>query len=73
MTLHVISEREISMEAAQVLISHMSPSKAARFLASWQIGTGDYLVLREQLFQQETVASFFTQIKQFEDDNEKQQ
>lgn len=66
MTVHVPSEREITLEAAQVLIQHMSPSKAARFWASWQVGEGDYLAIREQLFQNETVSSLYKQIEKFQ-------
>ena len=65
MTVHVLSERQIALEAAQVLIQHMSPSKAARFWASWQVGEGDYLAIREQLFQKETVSSLYKQIEEF--------
>ena len=66
MTVHVPSEREITLEAAQVLIQHMSPSRAARFWASWQVGEGDYLAIREQLFQKETVSSLYKQIDKFQ-------
>ncbi|MBV6400943.1 MAG: hypothetical protein CNIPEHKO_01238 [Anaerolineales bacterium] len=66
MTVHVLSEREITLEAAQVLIQHMSPSRAARFWASWQVGEGDYLAIREQLFQKETVSSLYKQIEKFQ-------
>ena len=65
MTVHVLSERQIALEAAQVLIQHMSPSKAARFWASWQVGEGEYLAIREQLFQKETVSSLYKQIEEF--------
>ena len=66
MTVHVLSERQIALEAAQVLIQHMSPSKAARFWASWQVGEGEYLAIREQLFQKETVSSLYKQIEKFQ-------
>ncbi|HQV94876.1 MAG TPA: hypothetical protein PLA27_00560 [Anaerolineales bacterium] len=66
MTVHVLSERQIALEAAQVLIQHMSPSKAARFWASWQVGEGEYLAIREQLFQKETVSSLYKQIEEFQ-------
>jgi hypothetical protein len=65
MTIHVVSERQVFQEAAQVLIKHMSPAKAARFWASWQIGEGDYLVIREQLFEKETVKSLYKKIEGF--------
>lgn len=64
MTIHVTSERQVIQEAARVLIKHMSPAKATRFWASWQIGEGDYLEIREQLFEKETVKSLYKKIKQ---------
>lgn len=71
MTVHVPSERQIVLEAAQVLIQHMSPSKAARFWASWQVGEGDYLTIREELFQKETVSTLYKQIKKFQEKQKK--
>lgn len=70
-TVQVLSERQIILEAAQVLMEHMTPSKATRFWASWQVGEGDYLAIREQLFQKETVASLYEQIKKFEEKRKK--
>jgi hypothetical protein len=66
MTIHVTSERQVIQEAAQVLIKHMSPAKATRFWASWQIGEGDYLVIRDQLFEKETVKSLYKKIEDFQ-------
>ena len=71
MTIHVLSERQIVLEATQVLMQHMSPSKATRFWASWQVGEGDYLAIREQLFQEETVSSLYKQIKKFQEGQKK--
>lgn len=65
-SVHVLSERQINLEAAQILIQYMIPSKATRFWASWQVGEGDYLAIREQLFQKETVASLYEKIKKFQ-------
>jgi hypothetical protein len=31
MTIHVASEKQVIQEAAQVLMTHMSPAKATRF------------------------------------------
>jgi hypothetical protein len=67
MSVHVLSERQINLEAVQVLMQHMSPSKATRFWASWQVGEGDYLIIREQLFQTETVDSLYEQVKKFQE------
>lgn len=66
MPIHVVSERQVIQEAAQVLIKHMSPAKAARFWASWQIGEGAYLVIRKQLFEKETVKSLYKKIEVFQ-------
>ncbi len=71
MSVHVLSERQINLEAVQVLMQHMSPSKATRFWASWQVGEGDYLMIREQLFQNETVDSLYEQIKKFQEKENK--
>lgn len=71
MSIHVLSERQINLEAVQVLMQHMSPSKATRFWASWQIGEGDYLAIREQLFQKETVDSLYEQIKKIQEKQQK--
>ncbi len=71
MNVHVLSERQINLEAVQVLMQHMSPSKETRFWASWQIGEGDYLAIREQLFQNETVDSLYEQIKKFQEKESK--
>jgi len=66
MTIHVASERQVMQEAAQVLMRHMSPAKATRFWASWQVGEGDYMVIREQIFGKETVKSLYKQIEEFQ-------
>lgn len=64
--IRVTSERQVIQEAAQVLIKHLSPAKAARVWASWQIGVGDYLAIREQLFGKETVKSLYKKIEGFQ-------
>jgi hypothetical protein len=46
----VISKQEVLQEAMEVLSQHVDPAKAARFWVTWQIGGGNYLALREQLF-----------------------
>jgi hypothetical protein len=66
MTIHVVSDRQVIQEAAQVLIKHMSPAKATRFWASWQVGEGNYLLIRQQLFSKETVRSLYEQIEEFQ-------
>jgi hypothetical protein len=66
MTIPIPSERQVTPEAARVIMRHMSPSKATRFWTSWQAGEGDYLAIREQLFAKETVASLYMQIEEFQ-------
>lgn len=67
MTIKVMNERQVLQEAAQVLLEHLSPAKVARFWAAWQIGEGDYLTLREQLFGGETVATLFDEVQAYQE------
>jgi hypothetical protein len=71
MTIQVQSERQVIQEAARVIMRYMSPAKATRFWASWQAGEGDYLVIRRQLFDKETVASLYPQMIAFQRKNKK--
>ena len=71
MTVQVPSEKQIIREATQVLIKHMSPAKATRFWAAWQVGEGDYLAIREQLFKKETVASLYERVEKYQTDKDK--
>ncbi len=67
MTIKVISEQQVLQEAMQVLMTHLEPSKALRFWAACKLGGGDYLKLKEQLFEKETVASLYEKIKNYQD------
>ena len=71
MSIHVTSERQVIQEAVQVLIQHMSPANATRFWASWQAGEGNYLLIREQLFDKETVPTLYQQIEEFQNTKNK--
>jgi N-dimethylarginine dimethylaminohydrolase len=55
MNLPVPSEAAIAAEAVEVLMERLPASKVARLLSSWQVGQGDYLKLRDELFAAETV------------------
>jgi hypothetical protein len=59
MSVTVPNESTTTAEAVEVLMERLPPSKVARLLSSWQIGQGDYLKLREELFASETVESLF--------------
>lgn len=63
MAVKVLKEQEVIQEAVAVLLASMSPAKVARCLSAWQVGTGNYLTIKEQLFAGETVASLFEKIQ----------
>jgi len=44
----------------------MEPSAVARFWAACNIGKGDYLKLKDQLFAQESVSSLYPKIVDFQ-------
>ena len=48
---------------------HLEPSKVLRFWAACQLGKGDYLKLKEQLFSQETVASLYDQVRIYQEES----
>lgn len=45
----------------------MELSKVARFWAACQLGTGDYLKLKDELFDQESVTSLYAKIVEFQE------
>jgi len=57
MSLTVQNESATAAEAIEILMERLPASKVARLLSSWQIGQGDYLKLRDELFAKETVES----------------
>ena len=60
------NDRQVIQEALQILRTHMTPSKFARFIAACNLGEGDYLKIKEQLFVDESVDSLFEKIQTFE-------
>lgn len=58
------SEQQVLQEGMQVLLSNMEPSAVARFWAACNIGRGDYLKLKDELFAQESVASLYSKIQE---------
>jgi hypothetical protein len=63
MSVTVQNESATTAEAVEVLMERLPASKVARLLSSWQIGQGDYLKLRDELFAGETVDSLFDKAK----------
>jgi hypothetical protein len=72
MKIEVISEQEILQEGLQVLMTHLEPSKVLRFWAACQLGEGDYLLLKEQLFGSDSVANLYEKVKAFQDETNKE-
>jgi hypothetical protein len=66
MTIQVKSEQQVLQEGLPILLSNMEPSKVARFWAACHIGSGDYLKLKDELFAQESVASLYSNILEFQ-------
>lgn len=59
MSVTVPNESATTAEAVEVLMERLPVSKVARVLSSWQVGQGDYLKLREELFAGETVEKLY--------------
>ena len=59
MSVTVPNESATTAEAVEVLMERLPASKVTHLLSSWQIGEGDYLKLREALFEGETVESLY--------------
>ncbi|MBH8566013.1 hypothetical protein I8748_28275 [Nostoc sp. CENA67] len=72
MEIKVINEQENLQEVMQVLLTHLEPSKVMKFWAACKLSEGDYLQLKEKLFAQETVASLYDKIKEYQDKDSKQ-
>jgi len=60
------SEQEIAREGLDALIKHLPPSKVARLISLWRIGSGDYVSERHKLFSGDTVESLFAKAKKIE-------
>jgi hypothetical protein len=67
--IQVKSEQQVLQEGLRILLSNMEPSVVARFWAACNIGKGDYLKLKDQLFAQESVDSLYSKIIEFQASN----
>lgn len=63
MTVVIQPLTEISLRARNVLIQELGVTDAMRFLNQFQVGSGDYMREREQLFKHDTVKSIVAAIK----------
>jgi hypothetical protein len=59
MSVTVPNEPAMTAEAIEVLLERLPASKVARLLSGWQLGSGDYLKVRQELFDSETVESLY--------------
>ncbi len=64
--IQVKNEQKVLQEGLQVLLSNMEPSNVARFWAACNMGIGDYLKLKDELFAQESVESLYSKILEFQ-------
>ena len=64
--IQVKSEQQILQKGLQILLSNMEPSEVARFCVACNIGSGDYLKLKDELFAKESVESLYSKIVEFQ-------
>jgi hypothetical protein len=64
--IQVKSEQQVLQEGLRILLSNMEPSQVSRFWAACSVGSGDYLKLKDELFAQESVASLYTKVEEFQ-------
>lgn len=69
--IQVESEQQVLQEGLQILLSNMEPSKVARFWAACSAGKGNYLKLKDDLFGEETVASLYSKVVEFQESRHK--
>jgi hypothetical protein len=69
MKIKVIDEQQNLQEVMHVLLTHLEPSKVMKFWAACKLGEGNYLQLKEKLFAEETVASLYAKVKEYQDES----
>ncbi len=69
--IQIKNEQQILQKGLQVLLSNMEPSEVARFWAACNLGSGDYLKLKDELFAKESVASLYSKIVEFQESKDK--
>ena len=71
MPIKVPSEQEVWHEAVEILINQLSPAKAMRILSALQLGYGDYVLMREELFGNLTVSEIANETRRYTDKKKK--
>jgi len=62
-TIKVSSDQEILREAEEILRQHLGPAKTTRFWIAIGGGAGDYLQLKEKLFEGKTVNALYKEMQ----------
>ncbi|BAY86630.1 hypothetical protein NIES267_61410 [Calothrix parasitica NIES-267] len=71
--IQIKNEQQILQKGLQVLLSNMEPSEVARFWAACNLGSGDYLKLKDELFNKESVDSLYSKVLEFQKSKDKKQ
>jgi hypothetical protein len=64
--IQVKSAQQVLQEGFQILLSNMEPFTVAQFWAAGNLGKGEYLKLKDELFAQESVRSLYSKILDFQ-------
>ena len=59
------NEKQVITEALLILKEHLEPLKFFQFVAACNLGEGDYLEFKDQLFEHETHESLYQKILEF--------
>lgn len=69
--IQIKNEQQILHKGLQILLSNMEPSEVARFWAACNLGSGDYLKLKDELFGKESVDSLYSKVLEFQESKDK--
>ncbi len=69
MLIKPITEQQVLQEGIEIVLKHMEPSKAARFFAVCNMGSGDYLNFKDVFFANETAETLYKKILDFQTEN----
>ena len=62
MKVETIDEQATAAEGLSALLRSLPPSKVARLLALWQVGRGDYVQIKRDLFRGENLDSLYDSV-----------
>jgi hypothetical protein len=70
MNLKVLNEKQIQQEVFETLLKNMDFSKFLRFWSGLNLGQGDYLQLKDEIFAQETMETLYAKIVDHQEEME---